>query len=423
MAHKTAQIAILSAQKSTGLRTTSAREMQRTERLKSSLPEGISIRTWGDGRRKPYYVRFGPDKKVESFEFEGDRNDRAEKLAEIARTQGSQGLDYDPIEWRAYVDFKRQSGATLEELKKLWNAAHHLVKSTILTKDAVKRYLALRLAEDIREKSDTHRHIKKALDALLPALGELHLGKVTADMLRPILASLKDRKGKGEASSTTKRNYRKDWNTFFKRAVREKWIQENPVETITPPKLVWKEAAVFTLEQAFRFFQAARNSPIGARLAVEAFAGLRVSSSARLAENEIRREEGGIELPAGKHKLEKRYFVEGFPENLFAWLDLPDQRWDISESTYDQYKARVFAVAGLKNPGNVLRHSFCTFHIAAFRDASKTATLLTHRNPTMLYQHYRGKGVTHKEGKAYFQITPEAVGGTFEAFLASHSNP
>jgi integrase len=189
-----------------------------------------------------------------------------------------------------------------------------------------------------------------------------------------------------------------------------------------------KTKAFLSLREAFDFFKAAAKSAIGARLAVEGFAGLRVSSSARMEEHEVRIEEGGIELPAGKHKLERRFFVQGFPENLFTWLELPNQRWDISESTYDHWKIRVFDQSGVKNPGNVLRHSFCTYHIAAYGDASKTATLLTHRGPAMLYRHYLGRGVSRKEALLYFAITPKSVEGTFEQFLASsatheqHSN-
>jgi site-specific recombinase XerD len=353
-----------------------------------------------------------------SFPTERARNDAVAKLIEGIRKQGEAAFEYDPKEWKAYVAFKAETGATLEDLRKLWASHHQAVRPTMKTREAVTRYLALRLAEDMTEKSDTYRHIKKALTEHLAKLyGERLLGDVRAEDVRDLLSRLKDRKGKGEASSTTKRNYRKYLSTFFARAVREKWAFANPCADVVPPKLVSKDAAILTLPEVFKLFQEARNSPIGARLAVEAFAGLRVSSSARLTESEIFREEGALVLPASKHKLEKRFFVEGFPENLFAWLDLPNQRWDISESYYDKLKGDVFRAAKVVNPGNVLRHSFCTYHLAAFRDASRTATLLTHRNPTMLYQHYRGKGVTQAEGLAYFRITPGVMDLNFSSFL------
>jgi hypothetical protein len=364
---------------------------------------------------------------MESFPTERSRNDAAAKLIEGVKEEGQAAFEYNPAEWKAYVEFKRQTGATLEDLRFLWATHHQAVRPTMKVRDAVTKYMALRVAEGLPTKSDTFAHMRKALiDSLAAVHGEKPLALVTAEHLRELLAALKDRKGKGPASNTTKRNYRKFWATFFTRALREKWTYENPCKAVVPPRLSKSETEVLALADVFKFFQEARTSPIGARLAVEAFAGLRVSSSARLVESEIIREEGALVLPAHKHKLEERYFVEGFPKNLFAWLDLPGQRWDISESYYDKLKGDVFRAAKVKNPGNVLRHSFCTYHIALYRDASRTATLLTHRNPTMLYQHYRGKGVTQAQGRAYFQITPEAVSRSFEEFLAlattTHAN-
>lgn len=66
---------------------------------------------------------------------------------------------------------------------------------------------------------------------------------------------------------------------------------------------------------------------------------------------------------------------------------------------------KAFARAEVKNPGNILRHSFCSYHIALNRDAAATAVLLTHRSPAMLYQHYRGRA-THADAEAFFALRP-----------------
>jgi integrase len=71
----------------------------------------------------------------------------------------------------------------------------------------------------------------------------------------------------------------------------------------------------------------------------------------------------------------------------------------------------MFEAAGLKGNGqeesmrNVLRHSFCTYHVAMDKDAARTAVLLTHRSPAMLYRYYRGRA-SEADGKAYFRIEP-----------------
>jgi hypothetical protein len=72
---------------------------------------------------------------------------------------------------------------------------------------------------------------------------------------------------------------------------------------------------------------------------------------------------------------------------------------------YLNEKSAAFARAGVENPGNVLRHSFCSYHVAMHRDAARTAVLLTHTSPVMLYRHYKGKATAADAGK-WFSIMP-----------------
>ena len=88
-------------------------------------------------------------------------------------------------------------------------------------------------------------------------------------------------------------------------------------------------------------------------------------------------------------------------------------------------KGRIFREAGLKPEAsksnedraqlarmhNVLRHSFASYHVALEGDAARTALLLTHRNQSMLWQHYRGRA-TKAEAKAYFGIVPSNATST-----------
>lgn len=77
----------------------------------------------------------------------------------------------------------------------------------------------------------------------------------------------------------------------------------------------------------------------------------------------------------------------------------------MTQRNYLNLKAKMFADAAVKNPGNVLRHSFCSYHVSLHKDAARTAVLLTHRSPAMLYQHYRGRA-TAADAARYFAIAP-----------------
>jgi hypothetical protein len=117
-------------------------------------------------------------------------------------------------------------------------------------------------------------------------------------------------------------------------------------------------------------------------------------------------EERGVVMPGSKHKSGRRHYVDGYPDNLWAWVrHAPDACWDVNARMYLNLKAEAFARAGVENPGNVLRHSFCTYHVAMHKDAARTAVLLTHRGTAMLYSRYKGRA-TEADGRAYFSIVP-----------------
>jgi hypothetical protein len=126
-------MAHVSAQDGTRSGTRTARETARTDRLVASLPDGIALGVWRDGRGKPFFVRYGPSRKVESFALEADRNDRAEKLWEAQRAQGEQILDFDHGELAEWQRFKAQTGASLEQLRTLWARFGSVVAAKTLT--------------------------------------------------------------------------------------------------------------------------------------------------------------------------------------------------------------------------------------------------------------------------------------------------
>jgi len=74
---------------------------------------------------------------------------------------------------------------------------------------------------------------------------------------------------------------------------------------------------------------------VGARLALEAFAGLRFSSAARLVKADVDFAEEGITLPAAKIKTRKRHYIDGLPDNLWKWLRAaPEEAWSLTERQY-----------------------------------------------------------------------------------------
>lgn len=207
---------------------------------------------------------------------------------------------------------------------------------------------------------------------------------------------------------------------FFDSCVKQRWADHNPMATLKPPDREQEEIYVMPVPDARKLFRTAAGSIACGRLALEAFAGLRYTSAARIVKDDINFTERGIVMPGRKHKSGRRHYVEGYPANLWAWLKVaPDQCWSLTQRQYLLEKGRIFREAGLKPERieteadrqeidrlhNVLRHSFASYHVALEGDATRTAHLLTHRNQAMLYQHYRGRA-TRADAQAYFTIVP-----------------
>lgn len=140
-----------------------------------------------------------------------------------------------------------------------------------------------------------------------------------------------------------------------------------------------------------------------------AFAGIRFSSAQKLAKEDVKLEDMGIGLPADKIKSKRGHYIDGLLENLWSWLKFAgEKQWQIRQSQWMHLKSKVFAEAKVEHPRNILRHSFCTYHVAHLKNPGHTATILCHRSQAKLWSNYFGRGTT-ADGKRYFEITPQSV--------------
>jgi hypothetical protein len=76
------------------------------------------------------------------------------------------------------------------------------------------------------------------------------------------------------------------------------------------------------------------------------------------------------------------------------------------EITVRRERAKIIESAGGKFWKDGFRHSFRTYHLAAFEEPVKTAVAMGRRaNQDLVLTNYR-KLVTREEGQAYWQIKP-----------------
>lgn len=112
-------------------------------------------------------------------------------------------------------------------------------------------------------------------------------------------------------------------------------------------------------------------------------------------------ERGFLEVTAEKSKTRRRRIVEIQP-NLAAWLQIGGKLplGDVNTKVYRLTKILPFAF-----PRNVTRHSFVSYHLAAFDNAAKTAIQSGHSEQIM-FNHYH-EVVTKEAAADFWGILPK----------------
>ena len=93
--------------------------------------------------------------------------------------------------------------------------------------------------------------------------------------------------------------------------------------------------------------------------------------------------------------------------NLRAWLDLGGELpvRGSKSNVWRDFTAAMTRATGVPWHHNATRHSFCSYHLAQFQNAGKTALECGH-SETMLFKHYR-ELVRPDVAAAFFEIRPK----------------
>jgi integrase len=141
-------------------------------------------------------------------------------------------------------------------------------------------------------------------------------------------------------------------------------------------------------------------------LALGAFAGLRSAEIERLQWHHVKFSEKLIEVPATSSKTATRRLVTIMP-NLAAWLEpYYDHHGPIVPPNHCRRMVQDRRRAGITTwPSNCLRHSYASYHLAAFRDAPALSLELGHVRTQTVFAHYR-EVVRPSEAEKFWRIVP-----------------
>jgi integrase len=182
---------------------------------------------------------------------------------------------------------------------------------------------------------------------------------------------------------------------------------------VTVGKLRAKVLSVDDTEKLLQYAFDSGDKAACASLSLILFCGVRVEEVDRLTWSNIdlTSEAPFVDID---HAKNGRRRVNELPENAIHWLNACQSKGKVTPDNYAKTMQRLRKKAKIDYAQNAARHSFASYHVALHQDGTKTAFMLGHPDPQLLYSHYR-KLVRREDAARYWEIVPKTVKADREA--------
>lgn len=204
-------------------------------------------------------------------------------------------------------------------------------------------------------------------------------------------------------NAVTRAHVRRTLEPAFNYAVRQEVIEVSPWSKVERERLK-KDSPIdiLTVPEAMRLMNEAP-ADCKAAFALMLFAGIRPQEVERLKWDDIR--EGVVHVTALAAKTRQVRNVEVLPV-LAAWLDAFRGEGSICPPNWKRKRQATRRAVGLESRQDVLRHSFASYHLAAFGDINATKLQLGHSaRSDLLFAHYRA-AVTKTAAAGFWKLFP-----------------
>ena len=345
-----------------------------------SVPKSLS-----GGKRKRLFFETKEDAEAKRNEFVGELDGSIRlwaklspsEQAAVARSLARLNSDTDQLEQAVDLYLKKS------------------VKQRVTAADAISECLASKGSSN-----------KSAAYQATFAVSMAHLGRVVGEKLcsdvmpADIEAVLRQKSWAVE----TRRGILKDARTLFNFAMRRNYTNFNPANAVEMPERDNVAPGVLTVDECARYLAACliHDRAMIRQTALCLFGGLRPSEALRIDDRCLLPTE--IDVPQTKVRSRRHRFITLNP-TLKAWLDIGTEWKPINGR---KRREALRKLAGVPWPPDCLRHSFASYHLAQFKDATKTAHEMGHHSLQMLYDNYRNR-VRAEEAERFWDLTPEAV--------------
>lgn len=249
------------------------------------------------------------------------------------------------------------------------------------------------------QRSDRYlRAIKNSLSKFCRGRGHQALTAVTPEQIEIWLME-------STWAPRTKEGYLSDVSILYNFGIRRGWCSNNPAKAVELPDAEDSIIGIHTPEQTRVVMDLARATDLNIMrcLALRYFAGMRAIEAECQQEEDIKAADGTLIVTRAKRRTRARRRVTVLPV-LSAWLavggSLPLRDTGRRMAEF----AKAVEAAGVPWPQNAPRHSFCSYHLAQWENAGKTALEAGH-SEQMLFHHYRAL-VTKADAAKFWAIYP-----------------
>jgi integrase len=204
--------------------------------------------------------------------------------------------------------------------------------------------------------------------------------------------------------------------------IKKCYARLNPFTNIERPRASSTIPKVISPEDVTKLLQFALDTEHKAECACMAlvfFAGIRAEGEVqRLNWENIDFDAHTVTLSAEQAKTGVRRTNDDIPPNAWEWLKLCKGKGRIAPKDHIQRMKRLRqrckkAHLSFAYPQNCMRHCFCSYHIAEFKNADKTARMMSHPNAQLLYRTYYAL-VKAEDAHRFWRVVPASVKPAWE---------
>jgi integrase len=214
-----------------------------------------------------------------------------------------------------------------------------------------------------------------------------------------------------DVGPVTKKNILTNLSVLFNFAVREDYLEINPVEKITRPTIPFTKPHVLSPSDFEKLLRRCQKKKWFDRLTVfvlVGFCGIRVEEVSRLKWSNINLKRNIVEVPASVAK--KASFRNNLiPANAREWLKLVEDRrrtGPIIGPNWRNLLRSTVRFSHIDYRQNCIRHSFCSYALASGFSLADVIACMGHGgSSSMVFTHYRNV-VSKEEGERWFALRP-----------------